>query len=112
MSWKKAGKSLVEHLEAAHHARALDWVKNQSIRKPGDLTEMVADENMILLMSGYPPAIIRKRDRLAYLSSLEKAQLGGVKDDYLTIIMKAVGRSLDIYLKAATGQNAESTESD
>ena len=57
--------------------------------------------NMILLMTGYPPAIIRKRDRLAYMDSLEKAQLGGSKGDYLKIIGKAVDRSLDIYLKAA-----------
>ena len=35
--------------------------------------------NMILLMSGYPAAIIRKRDRLAYIDSLEKVQLGGSK---------------------------------
>ena len=62
--------------------------------------------NMVLLMSGYPAAIIRKRDRLAYISSLEKAQLGGSKDDYIKIIMKAIDRSLDIYLKAAQGKTA------
>jgi len=60
--------------------------------------------NMILLMTGYPAAIIRKRDRLGYISSLEKAQLGGSKDDYIKIIMKAVDRSLDIYLKASQGE--------
>lgn len=68
--------------------------------------------NMILLMTGYPAAIIRKRDRLAYISSLEKAQLGGSKDDYLKIIAKAVDRSLDIYLKAANGEDAEQPDSD
>ena len=68
--------------------------------------------NMILLMTGYPAAIIRKRDRLAYISALEKAQLDGPKDDYLKIITKAVDRSLDIYLKAATGENAEPPEND
>lgn len=68
--------------------------------------------NMILLMSGYPAAIIRKRDRLAYIESLEKAQLGGPKDDYFKIISKAVDRSLDIYLKAAAGEDAEPVESD
>ena len=61
--------------------------------------------NMILLMTGYPEAIIRKRDRLAYIDSLEKAQLGGATDDYLKIIGKAVDRSFDIYLKAASGEN-------
>ncbi len=68
--------------------------------------------NMILLMSGYPAAIIRKRDRLAYIGSLEKAQLGGSKDDYFKIIAKAVDRSLDIYLKAAAGEEAEPADSD
>jgi len=68
--------------------------------------------NMILLMSGYPAAIIRKRDRLSYISSLEKAQLGGSQDDYFKIIAKAVDRSLDIYLKTAAGEDAEPVDSD
>ena len=62
--------------------------------------------NMILLMTGYPPAIIAKRDRLAYITALEKAQAGGSKDDYLKLIAKAINRSLDIYLKAAQGESA------
>ena len=66
--------------------------------------------NMILLMLGYPTAIIRKRDRLAYIGSLEKAQLGGFEDNYITIIAKAVDRSLDIYLKATAGESAEHPE--
>ncbi|CAN7439857.1 Fic family protein [Rhizobium sp. LjRoot254] len=56
--------------------------------------------NLILMMHGYPPAIIRKEDRLAYLSALEKAQLGGSKRDYEDIVIRATNRSLDIYLKA------------
>ena len=184
------GKSLVEHLGAINHARALDWVKDLVRRKPGslmekeilhihgtilkgiddanagryrnkavrisgssvvlphplrvpDLMEEFADwlgnarnihpvklaaeahyrlvsihpftdgngrtgrllMNMILLMTDYPAAIIRKRDRLAYIDSLEKAQLGGSKDGYLKIIGKAADRSLDIYLKAASGES-------
>ncbi len=190
------GKTLVEHLEAANHANALDWVETQVRRKPSDLTEkdilhihdvifkgiddvnagryrsmsarisgspvilpnprkvpdlmagfvgwlnegkkmhpveLAAEAhyrlvtihpftdgngrtarllmNMILLMMGYPVAIIRKRDLLSYISSIEKAQLGGRKDDYLKIIAKAVDRSLDIYLKAAIGETAEQPES-
>ena len=62
--------------------------------------------NMILLMAGYPPAIIAKRERLAYITALEKAQTGGSKDNYLKLIAKAVNRSLDIYLKAAQGESA------
>jgi len=63
--------------------------------------------NLILLMTGYPTAIIRKLDREAYLGALEKAQLGGSQDDYLQLIYKAVNRSLDIYLRAARGEDAE-----
>ena len=62
--------------------------------------------NMILLMTGYPAAIIRKRDRLVYIGSLEKAQLGGPKNNYFNIIARAVDRSLDIWLKAAAGEDA------
>ncbi len=191
------GKSLTEHLEASNHAQALDWVKEQVIRKPSGLTESdilhihnvilkgIDDDNaghyrsvpvrisgsavvlpnsrkvpdlmqefkdwfgqyeelhpiefaaeahyrlvtihpfvdgngrtarllmnMLLLMLGYPPAIIRKRDRLAYIGSLEQAQLGGSKNDYLKIITQAVNRSLDIYLKAARGEDASPEEND
>jgi Fic family protein len=56
--------------------------------------------NLILMQHGYPPALIRKRDRLRYIGSLEKAQLGGGKEDYHKIIAAAVDRSLDIYLQA------------
>ena len=183
------GKSLLEHIEAVNHARAVDWVKKQAKRGPHSLTEedilhihhlvmkgvddfnagryrvtpvrisgsvavlpnprkvpdlmkglvkwlnlatdlhpveLAAEAhyrlvtihpftdgngrtarllmNMVLLMSGYPAAIIRKRDRLAYIDSLEKAQLGGAKDGYMKIVARAVDRSLDIYLKAAEGE--------
>lgn len=56
--------------------------------------------NLILLQHGYPPALIRKRDRLRYIQSLEKAQLGGSKEAYFKLIATAVERSFDIYLKA------------
>lgn len=62
--------------------------------------------NLILMMQGYPPAIIRKKDRLIYLASLEKAQLGGPKDDYDKIILKAANRSLDIYLDAIQNRSS------
>lgn len=60
--------------------------------------------NLILMQNGYPPAIISKRDREKYISSLEKAQLGGSLDDFKKLISKAVDRSLDIYLKSAKGE--------
>jgi len=54
-----------------------------------------------------PVAIIRKRDRLAYVGSLEKAQLGGGLEDYENLIMRSVNRSLDLYLKAVQGETAD-----
>jgi len=56
--------------------------------------------NLILMQQGYPPAIIRKEDRLTYINSLEKAQKGGGIDDFYNLIYGAVDRSLDIYLEA------------
>lgn len=62
--------------------------------------------NLILMQNGYPPAIIRTRDRLRYIGGLEQAQLGGSKENYSQVIFASVGRSLDIYLKASSGQVA------
>lgn len=56
--------------------------------------------NLLLMQEGYPPAIIRKEDRLAYVNALEKAQKGGGLDDFYRLIYGAVDRSLDIYLEA------------
>lgn len=191
------GKSLIEHLEATNHAKALDWVQGQISRKPNKLSEKdilqiheivlkgIDDENsghyrsvpvrisgsavvlpnprkvpdlmaefaawfkvkhalhpvelaaeahyrlvtihpfvdgngrtarllmnMILMMSGYPPAIIRKRDRLAYIGALEQVQLGGSNADYHNLIAKAVERSLDIYLKAVGGESSATDDSE
>ena len=72
--------------------------------------------NMILMMKGYTPAIIRKNDRLAYIKSLEKSQLfngegqekENIKNDYFKLIATAVDRSLNIYLKAIEGKSEES----
>ena len=61
--------------------------------------------NLILMQNSYPPALIRKRDRMKYISALEKAQLGGSTDDYFKVIYDAANRSLNIYLKAVTGKD-------
>lgn len=66
--------------------------------------------NLILMMHGYPPAIIRPRDRLAYIGALESAQLGGSKEPFERIIYRAVERSLDLYLKAVRGEDADEDE--
>ncbi len=56
--------------------------------------------NLLLIRAGYPPAIIRKEDRNEYVKSLEKGQTKEEMDDYYTLMINAVDRSLDIYLEA------------
>lgn len=71
--------------------------------------------NMMLMMHGYPPAIIRKKDRLAYILALERAQLltdespekEKAKEIYFKLIADAVDRSLNIYLKAINEESFE-----
>lgn len=62
--------------------------------------------NLVLMQHGYPPAIISMRQRERYISSLEQAQLGGSREDFDKMIARAVDRSLDIYLRAAKGEDA------
>lgn len=66
--------------------------------------------NLLLMQAGYPPAIIRKEDRLAYINSLEKAQTGGGLEDYNNLIYDAIDRSLDIYLEALEPERESKTE--
>lgn len=65
--------------------------------------------NLLLLVAGYPPIIVRKEDRHEYLQSLKTAQLGGPLDKYYELMLAGLSRSLDIYLEAAgvEGQKAE-----
>lgn len=55
--------------------------------------------NLILLQNKFPITFIQKEERKQYLTSLEKAQTGGSKDDYLELMYKAVDRSLNLYLE-------------
>ena len=60
--------------------------------------------NCLLMSHGFPPAIIRPRDRIAYLGAIEAAQLGGPRTAFDSLIGRAVDRSLDIYLEAVAGR--------
>lgn len=56
--------------------------------------------NLLLMQQGYPPALIRKEDRRAYIDAIEKAQIKKDFKDYYYLMYKAIDRSLDIYLEA------------
>jgi len=55
--------------------------------------------NLLLIRHGYPPAVIRYESRPAYYSALEKAHQKE-NEPFLTLVAKAVDRSLDMYLAA------------
>ncbi len=60
--------------------------------------------NLILLINGYPMAIIRNEERIQYLQSLNEAQ---TKNDFTlleNLIENSVERSLDAYIAAAEGK--------
>ena len=50
--------------------------------------------NLILMQSGFTPAIIRKIDRKRYLDALEKYQTTGNSDSYYSVMLSALNRSL------------------
>lgn len=54
--------------------------------------------NFELMKSGYPPAIIRKEDRLAYYDALDNACVSGDYVDITRLVAESVQRSLDTYL--------------
>lgn len=58
--------------------------------------------NLLAMQKGYPPAIIRKEDRLDYINSLEKGQTTNNLTNYYNLLYEAFDRSLDIYLEALT----------
>ena len=55
--------------------------------------------NLILLHYGFPPAIIKVKDRVAYLDAIEAWQQQNDKDLFQNILLEAVNESLDIYLE-------------
>lgn len=100
VSWLKRSSKKIHPVELASEAHYRLVSIHPFVDGNGRTARLLM--NMILMMEGYPPAIIRKRDRLAYLAALEKAQLGGSKEDYERMIANAVNRSLDIYLNAVS----------
>jgi Fic family protein len=54
--------------------------------------------NLILMQNDYPPVVIHPEDRRIYVTSLEKAQTGGGKDDYENFMLEAVLKSAEKYV--------------
>lgn len=63
--------------------------------------------NLILILNGYPMAVIRNEDRIEYLKSFEVARIKKDIKPFYDIIESAVDRSLDVYLKLVKGQKPD-----
>jgi Fic family protein len=97
MTW--LGSNLVEHpvqVAAQAHYRLVSI--HPFVDGNGRTARLLM--NLLLMQTGYPPAIIRPEDRQTYLSALEKGQTTDSTDDYYQLIYEATERSLDIYLEA------------
>ncbi|WP_018608028.1 Fic family protein [Uliginosibacterium gangwonense] len=57
--------------------------------------------NLELMKAGYPPAVIRKEDRVRYYNALDEACMSDCYDGITLLIAEALQRSLDDYLKLA-----------
>jgi Fic family protein len=55
--------------------------------------------NLLLIRAGYPPAVVRAAERVAYYNALEAAHAGDPRD-FVALIADAVEWSLDVYLDA------------
>lgn len=122
-----SGKSIVEHLEAINHAKAVDFIQYLAkTKKHGSSQDHVASlaaqmhlnlasihpfvdgngrtarllMNLLLLQEGYPLVIIDAKDRTKYINSIQKA-LQGDSTDYYQFIYQAIEHSLDEYITAA-----------
>lgn len=60
--------------------------------------------NLILIINGYPMAIIRNEDRIDYLEVVNIGQTGGGLEAFYSVIEKAEERSLNAYLNATKGK--------
>lgn len=60
--------------------------------------------NLLLMQTGYPPALVRKEDRDVYIDGIEKAQLTNQRKEYYKVMYRAIDRSLDIYMEAVEGK--------
>ncbi len=63
--------------------------------------------NLILIIGGYPPTVIRKENRIEYIDAIEKGQLTGDLSDYYSFMYKSINQSLEFYLKTIKGKTHE-----
>lgn len=61
--------------------------------------------NLVLIMHGYPMAVIRNENRTEYLATFDKARNEMNMQPFYDIVENAVESSLDVYIKAGKGED-------
>lgn len=62
--------------------------------------------NYVLLKNGYPPIVIKSKEKADYLRALNRAD-AGIFEDFISYISNQEIWSLGIYLRAANGESVE-----
>lgn len=62
--------------------------------------------NFILMLKGYPPAIIKTEDKDAYYNALQQADAGNL-DFFFNYLCEQLIRSLEIMIKGAKGEDVD-----
>jgi len=62
--------------------------------------------NLILMLNGYPPVIIKTNDKDNYFSALQQAD-AGIFEPFVQYIAKNLERSLEIMIKGAKGESID-----
>jgi Fic family protein len=57
--------------------------------------------NIILMRNGYPITVIKVEERNEYMRALETASVDNNLNSFLDIVIRAIDRSMDIYLYIA-----------
>lgn len=55
--------------------------------------------NLELMKNGYPPVVIKAKNRVRYYNALDKAHTSGDNKDFVEIVKEEVENMLDLYLK-------------
>lgn len=94
LNTKDKGISAIQSSVKVHHdtARIHPFVDGN-----GRLARLLM--NLRLMRAGFPPTVLRREERRAYYSALEKADKGDFRPLSM-LIAKDVGQALDLYLEA------------
>ena len=68
--------------------------------------------NMILMRSGYPPALFSRREKNEYWQTLKAAIYDNDRTGYDRLVYRAVNRGLELYLKSGRLKKVEAVETE